>query len=139
MPKHQEEELMDSPHDPPLDPDELASDAFAAGLVLVSAAEVVALADALAPLLEQQSPAERRAVARTWLVSILQTFRTRPLSRASEPGALDLAALWRRACTDQDEADQVPLVRWRSILSLAVRNGGTCSESTGMGSPPFMA
>jgi hypothetical protein len=113
-----DEELMDSPHDTPLDPDELASDAFAAGLVLISAAEVAALADALTPLLEQQSQAERWAIARTWLVSILQTFRTRPLSLASEPGALDLAALWRRACAAQDEADQVPLVRWRSILVL---------------------
>jgi hypothetical protein len=110
--------VTDSPQDTPLDPDELASDAFAAGLVLVSAAEVAALADALTPLLEQQSQAERRAIARTWLVSILQTFRTRPLTLASEPGALDLAELWRRACADQGEADQVPLVRWRSILVL---------------------
>jgi hypothetical protein len=109
---------MTDSHDTPLDPDELASDAFAAGLVLVSAAEVAALADALTPLLELRSPAERRAVARSWLVGILQTFRTRPLTLASEPDALDLAALWRRACADQDEADQVPLVRWRSILVL---------------------
>lgn len=83
---------MDSPHDTPLDPDELASDAFAAGLVLVSAAEVAALADALEPLLGQRSPAERRVVARTWLVGVIRTFRTRPLSLASVPGALNLAA-----------------------------------------------
>jgi hypothetical protein len=109
---------MDSPDDTPLDPDELASDAFAAGLVLVSAAEVAALADALTPLLPEQSPAERRAVARAWLVGVIRTFRACPLAVASEPGALDLAALWHRACADQDEGDQVPLVRWRSILVL---------------------
>lgn len=40
---------MDPSHDTPLDPDELASDVFVAGLVLVSAAEVAALADALIP------------------------------------------------------------------------------------------
>jgi hypothetical protein len=109
---------MDSPHDTPLDPDELASDAFAAGLVLVSAAEVAALADALMPLLPEQSPAERRVIARAWLVGVIRSFRACPLAVASEPGALDLAALWRRACAAQDEADQVPLVRWRSILVL---------------------
>jgi hypothetical protein len=109
---------MDSPDDTPLDPDELASDAFAAGLVLVSAAEVAALADTLTPLLEQQSQAERRTVARAWLVGILQTFRTRPLTLASEPGVLDLAELWECACTDPGPTDEVPLLRWRSILVL---------------------
>jgi len=89
--------------------------------VLVSAAEVAALADALAPLLEQRSPGERRAVARTWLVGILQTFRTRPLTLASEPGALDLAELWHQASTEGTSRDEVPLLRWRVILSLAER------------------
>jgi hypothetical protein len=112
---------MDSPDDTPLDPDELASDAFAAGLVLVSAAEIAALADALTPLLEQQSQAERRSIARAWLVGVIRSFRACPLAVASEPGALDLAALWERACTEGVSPDEVPLLRWRTILSLAER------------------
>lgn len=112
---------MTSPHDTPLDPEQFASDAFAAGLVLISAAEVAALADALTPLLPQHGPAERRAVARAWLVGVLQTVRADPLAVASEPAALDLAALWRRACADPGPADRVPLLRWKVILSLAER------------------
>jgi len=112
---------MTSPHDTPLDPDELASDAFAAGLVLVSAAEVVALADTLAPLLEQRSQAERRAIARAGLVGVIHSFRACPLTLTSEPGALDLAELWERASTEGTSPDEVPLLRWRTILSLAER------------------
>jgi hypothetical protein len=112
---------MDSSHNTPFDPDKLASDALAAGLVLVSAAEVAALAGALQPLLEQHSPAERRAVARAWLVGVICTFRACPLAVASEPGALDLDALWERACAEGASPDAAPLLRWRTILCLAER------------------
>jgi hypothetical protein len=39
---------------------------------------------------------------------------------ASEPGALDLAVLWERVCTEDVSLEAVPLLRWR-ILSLAER------------------
>lgn len=110
---------MDNQQHTPLNPEQLASDASAAGLVLVSAAETAALADALLPLLEQHSPAQRRAVARAWLVHLTQALRAYPLAIASNPADLDLADLWRRACTERMAPDHVPLLRSAHILALA--------------------
>ena len=109
---------MDSQQHTPLDPEQLASHAFAAGLLLVSAAETSALADALQPLLDQHSPMERRDRARAWLVHVLQAFRAYPLAIATNPADLDLADLWRRAGTQGVPADYVPLLRSPHILAL---------------------
>lgn len=112
---------MESQHHTPLDPEQLASDAFAAGLVLVSAAETAALADVLHPLLEEHSPAERRAITRAWLVHLIQAFRAYPLAIANAPADFDPADLWRRACAEGVPADHVPLMRSVTILLLAER------------------
>lgn len=109
---------MDNQHHAPLDPGQLASDAFAAGLVLVSAAEVAALAGTLHPLLEPHPPIERRTIARAWLIHLIHAFQAYPLVIATMPGDLDFAALWRRACTQRLPDDDVPLLRWNAVLAL---------------------
>jgi hypothetical protein len=92
---------------------------FGAGLLYVGATKVAALATALAPLLPQQSVGARRATVRAWLVTVIGALAAEPLAMATTPRALDLAALWRRACAAQDEADQVPLVSWATVAAIA--------------------
>jgi hypothetical protein len=102
--------------------DRLLSDSpFGAGLLFVGAVQVAALATALAPLLPQQRVGERRTTVRAWLIAVIGAIAAEPLAVANEPGALDLAALWRRACTEQTDGDQVPLVSWASLVAIAER------------------
>jgi hypothetical protein len=52
---------------------------------------------------------------------MIGTIAAEPLAVANEPGALDLAALWRRACAEQADGDQVPLVSWATLVAITER------------------
>jgi hypothetical protein len=97
------------------------SNALGAGLLFIGAAEIAALATALATLLPQQSVGERRTTVRAWLVAVIGAIAAEPPAIATTPGALDLAALWRRACAEQTGGDQVPLVSWVTLSAIAER------------------
>jgi hypothetical protein len=96
-----------------------ASNPFGAGLLYVGAAEVAALAQTIQPLPPQQSVGERRATVRAWLTAVIGAIAAEPLAVATTPGVLDLAALWRRACAEQTDGDQVPLVSWAALVAIA--------------------
>jgi hypothetical protein len=97
------------------------SDAFGAGLLFVGAVQVAILANALAPLLPQQSVGARRTTVRAWLLAVIGALAAEPLAVANEPSALDLAALWERACAEQTDGDQVPLVSWATLTAITER------------------
>jgi hypothetical protein len=108
-------------HDLPSSSVQRTSDAFGAGLLFVGTVQVAALANTLAPLLPQQSVGERRTTVRAWLIAVIGALAAAPLAVATTPGALDLAALWRRACAEQTDGDQVPLVSWATLVAIAER------------------
>lgn len=74
-----------------------------------------------APLLPRQSAGARRTTMRAWLVDVIGVLAAEPLAVATAPSALDLAALWCRACAEQTDGDQVPLVSWATLVSIAER------------------
>jgi len=108
-------------HDLPSSSVQRTSDAFGAGLLFVGAVQVALLANTLTPLLPEQSVGARRTTVRAWLIAVIGALAAEPLAVATTPGALDLAALWRRACAEQTDGDQVPLVSWASLVAIAER------------------
>lgn len=73
------------------------------------------LAGALQPLLPERSAEARRAVALTWLSSVIELASQQPSTLATTTEPLDLAGLWRSACASSAPAGEPPLVRYMEI------------------------
>ncbi|HEU4325420.1 MAG TPA: hypothetical protein VFS21_19910 [Roseiflexaceae bacterium] len=82
---------------------------YIAGTMLLTAAQVAVLADALQPLLPEHSTETRRTAARAWLAGLLDQVRAAPLALATGTQQLVPSALLR-ARVEQEARD------WRCAL-----------------------
>ncbi|HEU4324772.1 MAG TPA: hypothetical protein VFS21_16630 [Roseiflexaceae bacterium] len=99
----------------------LCAQAYVAGMVLLSAAQVADLAAALRPVFPEHSAGMERAAARAWLTGLLDQVRQRPITLATSTQPIDTAGLWRSACAGTAPADSVPLVRQAEIIGITKR------------------